>query len=662
MMEKWKEKKYVKLILFIVMILILILIDFMMYSKFIYNERTTYVNDFMEYDYALKDENVKPENGKIEIVQTVTAKGNNLEAISLGFNKDFRTYNQKNINIKIKDQETGEIIAEYDNIYDSISKNYIEHKFSFKKIKDSYEKKYEILISYEDGLDDNALLYSEKECDSGKLTINGEEKSGHISFKLYYNSKYADIIFAVAMVVINLLAIIDFYIILYKDIKLEKIFLVTVSVLGIIYLAIIPMYRGHDEHAHFFRAYEISKGILNTKIEHDESVTQIPAAFYDVMRNQNDPNDQRYINQGYYDDLRKSLNKEITDENIWVNGSYMAVYSAVPYIPQAIAIRVVSLFTNKVVIIFYAARLANLIFAICILYIAFKILPYGKKLLFLICMIPTVLCQIASMSPDAMTFTFSVLFIAYVLKLINDNKELNNKNIAILTILGAVVGLCKITYIPLVFTALLIPKKLYKKSRVKPLLLIILVPVIMNLIWLGIAGKHLSLIDNNKSEVQKEFILSNPIEYIRICAYTLYSSWGMFMDGLFGQNLEHINYVQVGELNVQLFMILFVLVVLFDDSMKEKIDNFGKIVLGCILIIILALIFTSLYMQWSGYKWYYVDGIQGRYFIELLLPLGLLLAQNNIAKNAKIDLKTTILCITSVANIIAILSCVISYI
>lgn len=661
-MEKWKNKKHIKLALFILLILILILVDFMMYSKFIYNERTKYVNDFMEYDYALKDESLKTEDGKIEIVQTVTAKGNNLEAISLGFNKDFRTYNQSPINIKIKDKETGEIIAEYDNIYNSISKNYIEHEFKFKKIKDSFEKKYDIIISYENGLDDNALLYSEKECDSASLSINGESKAGHISFKLYYNSKYANIIFAFAMILINILGIVDFYFILYKEVKIEKMFLITVSMLGIIYLAIIPMYRGHDEHAHFFRAYEISKGILNTTIENNESVTQIPAAFFEVMRNQEDPNDKRYINEGYYEDVRNSLNKEITDEKIWVNGSYMAVYSPIPYIPQAIAIRIVSLLTNNVLVIFYVARLSNLIFAIFILYISFKILPYGKKLLFLICMIPTVLCQISSMSPDAMTFTFSVLFIAYVLKLVNDNKELTNKNIAILTVLGAVVGLCKITYIPLVFIALLIPKKLYKKSRIKPLLIVILVPVILNLIWLGIAGKHLSLIDNNKSDVQKEFILSNPIEYVRICAYTLYAEWGNFIDGLFGQNLEHISFVRVGELNVQLYIILFVLVVLFDDSMKEKVNNFGKIVIGASLIIILALIFTSLYMQWSAYKWYYINGIQGRYFIELLLPFGILLAQNNIARNAKIDLKTTIMCTTSVANIIAILSCVVSYI
>lgn len=665
-MEKIKKILNSKTIIFAILIIALILVDFAMYSKFIYSERSSYIDDFLEHDYELKDEQIKAKNGKIEIVQTVTATGNNLKAISIGFNKKFRTYNDSQINIKIVDKQTQEIISEYNNIYDGISKDYIEHKFNFKKQEDSFEKKYDIIINYENGLDDNSIFYSEKKCDSGVLTINGEEKSGHISFRLYYNSKYANTIFAVAMIFINILAIIAFYIILYKqEIKLDKIFLGTISILGIIYLAIIPMYRGHDEHAHFFRAYEISKGIFNTKIkEEKESITEIPKAFVEAMIYEEDKTDTRYMNEGYYRDVIDTMNEQITDENVDINGSYMAVYSMVPYIPQALAIKVVSSFTNRVLIIFYAARLANLIVAIAILYIAFKIIPYGKKIIFLICMIPTVLCQISSMSPDAMTFTSSILLIAYVLKIINDNKKLEKKNIAILAILGVIVGLCKITYIPLVFITLLIPKELYndKKSKIISLLLIILLPVIMNIIWLGIANEHLALIDNNKSDVQKSYILSHPIEYFRTCAYTLYSKWGEYIGGLFGQNLEHINVVKVGDMNTHMFLILFILVILFDDSIKGKFNNFGKIVFSAVLIIILALIWTSLYMQWSGYKWFFVDGIQGRYFIPLLLPLCLLLGQNNIAKSSKINLTTSILSVASVANVIAILSCVITYI
>lgn len=663
-MINMKKKVNIKTIIFIILLIVLVLIDFMMYSKFIYNDRSDYIDDFLAYDYALKDENIKETDGKIEIVQTITATGNNFEAISIGFNKSFRTYNNKPIHIKIVEKDSQNIIAEYDNIYDSISKDYKEHKFTFKKQADSFGKKYDIIINYEQGLDDNAVLYSEKICDSGNLTINGEEQTGHISFKLHYDSKYANAIFWVAFIGINLLAIIDFYIILFKKYSINKIFLVTVSVLGLIYMVIVPMYRGHDEHAHFFRAYEIARGVFNTEIRDGYSVTEIPAVFRQVMRDANDPTDKRDINEGYYKDVIQSADAVITNDTILEDGSYMAVYSFVPYIPQTLAIKIVSLFTNRVVVLFYAARLANLIVAVLMLYIAFKIIPYGKNLLFLICIIPTTLCQISSMSPDAMTITSCILFIAYVLKLINDNKEITKKNIVILTIIGLMVSLSKITYIPIVFTALLIPKKLYKnsKSKIKSMLIVILIPIIINLIWLGFAGVHLAYIDNNKAAVQKSFILSNPIEYIRVCAYTVYYQFGAYMNGLFGQNLEHISYVRVGEINVYIFIITLTLIVLFDDSMKNKISNFGKIVIGSMLVIIIALIFTSLYMQWAGYKWYFVEGIQGRYFIELLLPFGLLLAQNNIVKKANIDLKTIILCVTCITNIIAIMSCVIAYI
>ncbi len=161
----------------------------------------------------------------------------------------------------------GNIIGSYSNIYDTISMNYIEHKFTFEKQKESLDKKYDIIINYDQSLDDNPVFYSENSIDSENLTINGEEHNGHISYKLHYDSKYANTIFTIAIIGINIISIATFYIILFKSINLNKMFLSTISILGIIYLVIIPMYRGHDEQAHFFRAYEISKGIFNTKIE-----------------------------------------------------------------------------------------------------------------------------------------------------------------------------------------------------------------------------------------------------------------------------------------------------------------------------------------------------------------------------------------------------------
>ena len=241
-----KNNKKTNIIIFIIMLVVLILIDLFIYSKFIYNERSDYVDDFSEYDYSVDEENLKEkidiQDGKIEIIQTVTGTGNNLEGITIGFNKDFRTYNKSQIEIKIVEHETKNVISSYNNIYDETALNYLEHKFTFKKQKESLDKKYDIIIDYDNSLDDNQVLYSEKSIDSGTLTINGKDYLGHISYKLHYDSKYANIIFLVSIIIINLLSIICFYIILFKNINLDKIFLTWISILGIIYLSIILVF------------------------------------------------------------------------------------------------------------------------------------------------------------------------------------------------------------------------------------------------------------------------------------------------------------------------------------------------------------------------------------------------------------------------------------
>lgn len=68
-----------KLILFVVLILILISMDIIFYSKFIYNERSYYTEDHLDYD------NTYELDGKVTIEQTFIANGNNLEAIALRF-------------------------------------------------------------------------------------------------------------------------------------------------------------------------------------------------------------------------------------------------------------------------------------------------------------------------------------------------------------------------------------------------------------------------------------------------------------------------------------------------------------------------------------------------------------------------------------------------
>ena len=681
--EKIKDTyKANKNILFIVFILIILVIDVIMYSNFIYNERSYYTEDYLAYDSSLKsDENVGASRinqnvnvdgsspyleGRVEVRQSFVSTRNNLEAIAIGFDKSFRTYSPDPINIKIIDKENNTIIAEYNSIYDEPVQSDTKYKFAFDKQSNSKDREYEIVITYENGSSSTPVLYNtEKTYENGTLTINEEKQPGTLSFEIYYYSRYATIIFTVAIIAITIISILALYLLMFKNIKFEKLFVCTVLILGLAYVFVIPMYRGHDEHAHFFKAYEISTGVFNTPIINEHSITTIPSAFFDVLHEDYNT-EERYINATYYDDVIRSAGVEVDEENtITVGGEYMAVYSPLPYIPQALTIRIMSLFTDNLLIIFYMTRIVNLLVSVFLLYLAIKIIPFGKNIIFFIAIIPTTLSQIASVSPDALTITSSILFVAYLLKLIFGKDKITIKNIITLAVIGTVLGLCKIVYVPLALLTLLIPKEKYNKKRDRVLMCVLAValPIIANLAWLGVASTHLSLIDNNKSDAQKLNILSNPIEYLRICFYTLYHDFDLYLMQLFGGFMEHIEMVHVGWINVIAYIIIFIIIVLFDKDIKDKLDKKMKITISIVLFIICGLIYTSIYMQWSTLKNYYINGVQGRYFVELLLPFMLVLGQNKLVKESgKINLVKVIAYSGVLLNTVAILTAVITYI
>ena len=681
--EKIKDTyKANKNILFIVFILIILVIDVIMYSNFIYNERSYYTEDYLAYDSSLKsDENGEASrldqnenvdgsspylDGRVEVRQSFVSTRNNLEAIALGFDKSFRTYSPDPINIKIIDKENNTTIAEYNSIYDEPVQSDTKYKFAFDKQSNSKDREYEIVITYENGSSSNPVLYNtEKTYENGTLTINEEKQPGTLSFEIYYYSRYATIIFTVAIIAITIISILALYLLMFKNIKFEKLFVCTVLILGLAYVFVIPMYRGHDEHAHFFKAYEISTGVFNTPIINEHSINTIPSAFFDVLHEDYNT-EERYINATYYDDVIRSAGVEVDEENtITVGGEYMAVYSPLPYIPQALTIRIMSLFTDNLLIIFYMTRIVNLLVSVFLLYLAIKIIPFGKNIIFFIAIIPTTLSQIASVSPDALTITSSILFVAYLLKLIFGKDKITIKNIITLAVIGTVLGLCKIVYVPLALLTLLIPKEKYNKKRDRVLMCVLAValPIIANLAWLGVASTHLSLIDNNKSDAQKLNILSNPIEYLRICFYTLYHDFDLYLMQLFGGFMEHIEMVHVGWINVIAYIIIFIIIVLFDKDIKDKLDKKMKITISIVLFIICGLIYTSIYMQWSTLKNYYINGVQGRYFVELLLPFMLVLGQNKLVKESgKINLVKVIAYSGVLLNTVAILTAVITYI
>lgn len=230
-----------------------------------------------------------------------------------------------------------------------------------------------------------------------------------------------------------------------------------------------------------------------------------------------------------------------------------------------------------------------------------------------------------SCSPDAITISIAFLFIAYTLKLSLQEDKIKIIELVVLTILGIILSLCKIVYLPIILLIFIIPKEKFKSLKIKLILLvcILIVCTLINLTWLNIASKYLVGYKNNKSASQVEYILNNPVEYIKILVYTINQNFDNYIVSMVGNSLTWSGRVSISTITVYFLLGCFIISNIFEK--RKEWSNSQMFVCICGSVLTVLLIFTSLYVQWTAKNKYIIDGVQGRYFIPIL-PLSIIIS------------------------------------
>ena len=441
---------------------------------------------------------------------------------------------------------------------------------------------------------------------------------------------------AVMGMVISIIAVL-FSVIIYskKQLKTETLFLYIVPVIMILFLIGIPSWKNADEPVHWFRVYDIVQGNFYTKTTSDGlAVVELPEAVY---------NYHNYTNElGIrYSDFKELYEKQIVEDGevIYRELSTAAVYHPIQYMPQVIGTFIADIFTDRPFVMMYFARAFNMLFSLVILYLAIKLIPYGKNIMLLLTLIPVAISSFASMSPDAMTISMSYLFISYILKLLYEkDKKINWKDKIILLIMGMVIALCKIVYLPLAGLILLLPKEKYnsRKEQIVTCALVMGCAIITNLLWLAYSSKYLVAYKGGNSIEQTASIFAHPIQYIQTLLYTINSQTQTYLYGLFGYGVgADLHIVLYTTLPIIMF-IIFLFLTIADKELKNKFTTYQKIIISLITLAIIGLIFTSLYIQWTPANYDIIAGVQGRYFLPIL-PLVSLLIANTIKIKSEYD-------------------------
>lgn len=505
------------------------------------------------------------------------------------------------------------------NILDKNNKNIYKEKIMAREARREY---------YTVDLSENKLKNEEyyiRIIDSKKLN----SQDFKCNMKVYYsNNKKA--IFLLLYLIVSVIFFITFLLNKIEYTNIHKHFLYIAIPIFSLYLVFIPLTTSHDEFYQWIRSYEVSEGIM---LPNRVSNSQYLLSMLPKNINLN-----LSVNADFkYKDLLEKRDYNIRNgESYLISSGSMGVYSPVQFLPQALGISFARIFTGNVLTIAYFGRLFNMIVCITLLTLAIKITPIGKKLLLLLSLNPISIELFTTLSSDGITISISYLLIAYILSLLRKKDNINKKEITILSVLSCVLALCKIVYIFIPFLLLLIPKEKFKnKSRKEAILFSIIVPIGLNLIWLLLASS-VSDYCAGYSVPSKNFsaMLHNPLNMIKYFIYSIDMYGFDIFFNIFSRRMLMSNVIENTTIVPLLLLYTFFNILKDSDDIKFELTKKNKIFILSLVIIVILLIYVSLYISWCSYKDIKIYGVQGRYFLPIL-PLVYILIKSVIKLEKK---------------------------
>lgn len=457
--------------------------------------------------------------------------------------------------------------------------------------------------------------------------------------------------------------------------SLEQIYPLTGLFLGLLYLFVLPPLSAPDEISHYIGAYRLSNYIMGKEAVSDTGAVLVRGTDWfleDVhgkYRYTKDENNiWRFFGSAGEDEGWKVLGQELREEtyrmihDMGLKGQstpqeedfrQMGISDAenqtaasihqpvittpVAYVPQALGISLARLLHLNSIWLAYSGRLFNLLFFVAITTAAIRRLPFGKEVLFGVALLPMTLHLSGSFSYDVMIMGCLFWFMAVCLDLAYGKERVEWKDVAVLAILMAAAGPCKMIYGVLMGLCLLIPVKKFgnwKKWGVSAAAVagawLIAMVLVNSRVIAGFAATSEQVVEwAGEAGYSLEFLLHNPGRLIRMFYQTILwqgETYHLTMIGAYLGNVDQ-------GLDVPYLLVVFftfcLMVLALRKPGEELILVKGKRVWAftvCGACVAAAL--GSMLLAWTPVSSKVINGVQGRYFLPFL-PVFLMACKND---------------------------------
>lgn len=434
-----------------------------------------------------------------------------------------------------------------------------------------------------------------------------------------------------------------------------KFFIYCALIFGIVLIGIIPPFQSPDEDSHFKKAYVIAHGKFYPTSQNGVVGFYMPEdmiGFISEKLSYAGNRDKKYLySEMILDDrLPKDYTKQVFHNFSTAEVTPIAhIAPAIGIVFSKIVEGIIGLEKFSAVNMLYFARFFSLILYIVIIAFSIKITPILKKTFCLIALMPMSLALASAVSYDSVIMATVMFAIALIFKLIFDDnvKKVNYKYIIAFGIIGFILLSIKTVYITALFPLIFVPKEKYDNSIKKAVKYVAMIGGIV--LGIYVLNKIPSFFLQRSVEIntavaeQKDIVINYPIYYLKIFFNTLYVSRNFFYTGIFGMFGLTDTYVITAY--TAIYSLTFLLVGISDVSLLEKkFDWKYKLVTFVGVSFSIFAMFLAMYLYWTsivggfGVGSTIITGVQGRYFLPLMLMIFVLFSNKILAKNEKIKL------------------------
>ena len=424
--------------------------------------------------------------------------------------------------------------------------------------------------------------------------------------------------------------------------NIEKAFLFIALIGGFLFILVLPkhIYISWDDQIHLKNAYTLtSNGKSNFSLAFN--VVESMGAIDNLTFRTREEKIELYK-------VLNNLHSKNKDNFIQVNNSLR--YNNLIYLPFLVGFKISEFLGLSFITMLTLAKFMNFLVYILLIYAAIKVIPFAKKIVFVIGLLTSNIFLATQFSYDPTIIASIILGIAIFLKMLSIDK-VNNRYIMafVLSIIWA--SLPKAIYCPLLLLLLFVPNDKFKDKKeaylVKGIIVLLTLLLLSTFVLPLFSGSVAGDVRGGNTSVsgQLKLILHNPINYAKLLIefFSVHGvSLGIGKDSIYSMGFIN-GYISLFQSPAYMILLMLIFYILYTEPIDRKVLNIRiKSVFAIAYIGISILIATALYLSFTEVGSTTIAGVQPRYFNPMLLILLMILSTTSDKVKSKVDNKNVL--------------------